>query len=188
MTWMPHSVVLIHLVYRLTFSYPEESWHQRCGDATLYWDWLPLNERGVASEKHSFFKEGEVNPRTLPRPDISYAVNLVSQFMHCPRTSHLRQAYFSLSLKHTLTFCLKRSPNSLQKMSAYSDADWAGCPDDRRSTSGLSIWVLILSPGAKGNKIPFRSQVGEIHVWFHCYLSGSRESKKLAYPALFTVW
>lgn len=42
-------------------------------------------------------------------------------------------------LKHTLTFGLNRSPNSLHQLSAYSDADWAGCPDDLRSTSGYSV-------------------------------------------------
>lgn len=44
-------------------------------------------------------------------------------------------------LKHTLTFGLNRSTNSLHQLSAYSDADWAECPDDRRSTSGYSVHI-----------------------------------------------
>jgi hypothetical protein len=32
----------------------------------------------------------------------------------------------------------KKSPSTL--VSAFSDADWAGCPDDRRSTGGFAVY------------------------------------------------
>lgn len=42
---------------------------------------------------------------TLPRLDIAYAVNLVSQFMHCPHPSHLQAVKRILSyLKDTMVF------------------------------------------------------------------------------------
>jgi histone deacetylase 1/2 len=44
--------------------------------------------------------------------------------------------YIKGTLKVGLTF--KRSSSSL--LSAFSDADWAGCPDDRKSTGGFAIF------------------------------------------------
>ena len=76
------------------------------------------------------------------RPDISYAVYQVSQFMSSPR--HLQ-----LAAVHRIIRYLRGSPTrglffptdtSLQLV-AYSDADWAGCPDTRRSTTG---WCMFL--------------------------------------------
>ncbi|XP_042505564.1 uncharacterized mitochondrial protein AtMg00810-like [Macadamia integrifolia] len=33
------------------------------------------------------------------------------------------------------------SPSGLVTLAAYSDADWAGCPDDRCSTTGFGIFL-----------------------------------------------
>jgi hypothetical protein len=35
--------------------------------------------------------------------------------------------------------CIRKSPST--EVSIYTDADWAGCSDDRRSTSGYAIYV-----------------------------------------------
>nr|CAD1824666.1 unnamed protein product [Ananas comosus var. bracteatus] len=74
---------------------------------------------------------------TITRPDISYAVNLVSKFMHSPQTSHMN------SVNRILRY-LKSDPgkgilmrkNGNLNIVGYSDADWAGCPIDRHSTTG----------------------------------------------------
>ena len=62
--------------------------------------------------------------------------------MHAPRDSHwtlvkriLRYIRGTMSLGLTLT-----ASTSLE-MVAYSDADWAGCPDTRRSTSGYCVYL-----------------------------------------------
>ncbi|CAH9072952.1 unnamed protein product [Cuscuta epithymum] len=67
----------------------------------------------------------------LTRPDITYVVHLVSQFMHAPRTSHLLAVkriyrYLQGTTTHGLWM---RSDKNISVIVAYSDADWAGCPD-----------------------------------------------------------
>lgn len=71
----------------------------------------------------------------MTRPDLAYAVNQVCQFMHQPRTSHLAAVKRILRyIKSTVDFGLRITKSADHSLIAYSDADWAGCPDDRRST------------------------------------------------------
>jgi hypothetical protein len=44
-------------------------------------------------------------------------------------------------VKSTLSSGLHISAGSIQTLTAYSDADWAGCPDSRRSTSGFCVYL-----------------------------------------------
>ncbi|XP_042956257.1 uncharacterized mitochondrial protein AtMg00810-like [Carya illinoinensis] len=79
---------------------------------------------------------------TTTRPDISYAVHQVSQFMSSPWHLHLVAVrciirYLRGSPTHGLFF---PTGSSLQLV-AYSDADWVGCPDTHRSTTG---WCMFL--------------------------------------------
>ena len=78
---------------------------------------------------------------TFTRPDLSYAVNHVFQFMHQPTNHHLVAAkrflrYVQGSLHHCLTFRL--GPLSL---TAFTDFDWAGDLMDRCSTTGLLVFL-----------------------------------------------
>uniref|UniRef100_A0A2N9HNQ0 Reverse transcriptase Ty1/copia-type domain-containing protein n=1 Tax=Fagus sylvatica TaxID=28930 RepID=A0A2N9HNQ0_FAGSY len=74
---------------------------------------------------------------TVTRPDISYAVHIVSQFMAAPRSLHYAAVLRILRyLKGTLFHGLHFSSQSSLTLQAYSDADWAGDPTDRRSTTG----------------------------------------------------
>lgn len=61
----------------------------------------------------------------LTRPDLSFAVNAVAQFMCAPRLPHLVAAKRILRyVKGTLNFGLSFSPQSGDaRLSAYSDAD-----------------------------------------------------------------
>jgi hypothetical protein len=74
---------------------------------------------------------------TVTRPDLAYAVHLVSQFMTTPRLVHyvavLRILYY---VKGALFHGLPFSSYSSLDLRVYSDADWAGDPTDRRSTTG----------------------------------------------------
>ena len=79
---------------------------------------------------------------TITRPDVSYAVNRVCQFLHAPTTSHWSAVkrilrYVCLTASHGLL--LQRAPS--YEISAFSDADWAGSPDDRRSTGGYAVFL-----------------------------------------------
>jgi hypothetical protein len=44
-------------------------------------------------------------------------------------------------LRGTISLGLRLSKSSSTVVSAFSDADWAGCPDDRRSTGGFAVYV-----------------------------------------------
>jgi histone deacetylase 1/2 len=80
---------------------------------------------------------GALQYLTLTRPDIAFSVNKVCQFLHAPTTVHwtiLR--YVSGTSQIGLT--IRRSSSTL--VSAFSDADWTGCVDDRRSTGGFAVY------------------------------------------------
>jgi hypothetical protein len=79
---------------------------------------------------------------TLTHPDLAYAVQQVCLFMHDPREPHLALLKRILRyLKGTLSFGLHIGVGPAQSLTAYSDADWAGCPDSRRSTSGYCVYL-----------------------------------------------
>nr|GEW90284.1 ribonuclease H-like domain-containing protein [Tanacetum cinerariifolium] len=74
---------------------------------------------------------------TFTRPDISYAVQHVCLHMHDPREPHLSALKRILRyVQGTLSYGLQLFSSSTTYLVAYSDADWAGCPTTRRSTSG----------------------------------------------------
>lgn len=84
---------------------------------------------------------GALQYLTLTRPDISFAVNKVCQFLHAPTTVHWTGAkrivrYVRNTLNTELTF--SKSPSSL--VSAFTDSDWAGCLDDISSTGGFAVF------------------------------------------------
>lgn len=85
---------------------------------------------------------GALQYLTLTRPDLSYAVNQVCQYLHAPSIVHrsavkriLRYVQGTISLG----LCFKKS--SYMVVSAFSDADGAGCTDDRRSTRGFVVFL-----------------------------------------------
>ena len=79
---------------------------------------------------------------TNTRPDIEYAVNLLSQFMTTPRHLHL------VAARHIIQYLLGTPNHGLffpagtsLELTAYSIADWVGCQDTRQSTTG---WCMFL--------------------------------------------
>ena len=76
------------------------------------------------------------------RPDIAYAVSVVSQFMHSPSVSHRNAVDRILRyLKSAPGKGLMFSKNRDLEVVGYTDADWAGFVIDRRSTSGYFTFV-----------------------------------------------
>jgi len=77
------------------------------------------------------------------RPNISHVVNSVIQFLHAPTTNHFQVVKCILRyVKGTFYFNIsfQRSTTSTT-LTVYFDADWAGCPNTRRSTFGYSIFL-----------------------------------------------
>uniref|UniRef100_A0A2N9I8W4 Integrase catalytic domain-containing protein n=1 Tax=Fagus sylvatica TaxID=28930 RepID=A0A2N9I8W4_FAGSY len=97
---------------------------------------------------------------TVTRPDISYAVHQVSQFMSAPRSTHYAAVLRILRyLKGTLFHGLHFSAQSPLTLRAYSDADWAGDPTDRRSTTGYCFLLgsSLISWRSKKQSVVARS-------------------------------
>uniref|UniRef100_A0A2N9GXF4 Reverse transcriptase Ty1/copia-type domain-containing protein n=1 Tax=Fagus sylvatica TaxID=28930 RepID=A0A2N9GXF4_FAGSY len=97
---------------------------------------------------------------TVTRPDISYAVHIVSQFMAAPRSLHYAAVLRILRyLKGTLFHGLHFSSQSSLTLQAYSDADWAGDPTDRRSTTGYCFLLgdSLISWRSKKQSVVARS-------------------------------
>uniref|UniRef100_A0A2N9GR01 Reverse transcriptase Ty1/copia-type domain-containing protein n=1 Tax=Fagus sylvatica TaxID=28930 RepID=A0A2N9GR01_FAGSY len=85
---------------------------------------------------------GALQYLSLTCPDIAFAVNKLSQFMHKPTVLHWQSAKRLLRyLKQTLTFGLQIYRTSCNTLQAFSDADWAGSRDDRRSTGSFCIFL-----------------------------------------------
>jgi hypothetical protein len=99
---------------------------------------------GEAFDDPSLYRSivGSLQYLSLTRLDVSFAVNKVCQFLHRPTIHHWAAVKRILRyLKHTLYHGLLLCRNSAPQLHAYSDADWAGCLDDRRSTGGYCIFL-----------------------------------------------
>jgi histone deacetylase 1/2 len=85
---------------------------------------------------------GALQYLTLTRPDIAFSVNKVCQFLHAPTSVHWTAAKRILRyVKDTASLGLTFARSSSTLVSAFSDADWAGCLDDRRSTGGFAVFL-----------------------------------------------
>ncbi|XP_071695922.1 uncharacterized mitochondrial protein AtMg00810-like [Rutidosis leptorrhynchoides] len=78
---------------------------------------------------------------SLTRPNIAYAVHVLSQYMHAPLQSH-----FDLAFK-VLRYLKGASGKGIQMMKgkgyslyAYCDSDWAKCKLDRKSVTGYLVF------------------------------------------------
>jgi hypothetical protein len=85
---------------------------------------------------------GALQYATITRPDLIFVVNKASQFMAEPTESHWQLVQRILRyMQGTLSYGLTFRAWSTLSIHAYCDADWAGCPDDRRSTTSFAIYL-----------------------------------------------
>ncbi|XP_039158919.1 uncharacterized mitochondrial protein AtMg00810-like [Eucalyptus grandis] len=105
-------------------------------------------DRGISQNDDPILKDpsgyqrlvGKLIYLTTTRPDISYAVHTLSQFMHSPKRSHLEAALKVVKyLKKCLRLGILWSKQCDMKMRAYCGADYATCPTSRRSVTGYCI-------------------------------------------------
>ncbi|KAJ0778869.1 putative RNA-directed DNA polymerase [Helianthus annuus] len=114
-----------------------------------------IPEDGSPMKDHERYRRlvGKLNYLTVTRPDISFVVSVLSQFMATPYTGHWDAALRVLRyLKSTPGLGILYSDQGHcrvgaftedgdGRISGFSDADWAGCPISRRSTTGYCVFV-----------------------------------------------
>jgi hypothetical protein len=81
---------------------------------------------------------------THTRPDLSFAVGLVSQFSQDPHESHWQAAKRILCYIQGTPMYGIHYTSGIPHIVGYTDSDWAGDVDDRKSTSGF---VFCLGSG-----------------------------------------
>ncbi|XP_015888591.2 uncharacterized mitochondrial protein AtMg00810-like [Ziziphus jujuba] len=85
---------------------------------------------------------GALQYLTITRPDISFAVNKLSQFVRAPTLAHWESCKRLLRyLNDTICHGLKIQASSKLCVHAFAYSDWASDKDDRRLTSGYSIFL-----------------------------------------------
>jgi hypothetical protein len=76
------------------------------------------------------------------QPDLAFSINKVCQYLSSPTTAHWTIFKRILRyLKQTMNIGLKITKPTSSILSAFSDADWAGCSDDRKSTGGFVVFL-----------------------------------------------
>ncbi|GKB05825.1 retrovirus-related pol polyprotein from transposon TNT 1-94 [Tanacetum coccineum] len=79
---------------------------------------------------------------TMTRPDISYVVQHLSQFVSSPKYVHLQSAIHLLKyLKGSISKGLFYPVQPHLKVTCFSDADWASCLMTRKSLTGYCIFL-----------------------------------------------
>jgi histone deacetylase 1/2 len=117
----------------------------------------PVNTPMSTTEKLSAFEGDKLGPDdsskyrsivgalqyvTLTRPDISFSVNKVCQYLNSPSTTHMTAVKRILRYLHytqQVGLRIRKSRSTL--VSAFSDADWAGSLEGRRSTGGFAVFL-----------------------------------------------
>ena len=94
------------------------------------------------------------------KPDITFAVSVVSQYMHSSCQGHFHLVYQILRyLKKTLGKGLFFGKEGNRKVEIFTDADWAGSINDRKSTSGYCtrLWGNLVTWHNKKKSVVARS-------------------------------
>ena len=111
----------------------------------------------------------KLNYLTVIRPDITHSVSIVSQYMSSPTVDHwvvVEQilCYLKGAPGHGILY----SNHGHNRLECFTEADWAGSKEDRRSTSRYCVFV-------RGNLISWRGKKHSVV---------SRSSAKFEYRAM----
>ena len=112
------------------------------------------------------------------RPDIAYAVSVVSQFMHAPSEEHMNAVYRILKyLKSAPGRGLLFSKNGVHEIEGYTNSDWARNQTNRRSTLGYFTFV-------EGNLVTWRSKKQKVVA----RSSAEAEYRGMAHGVCELIW
>ncbi|XP_019168356.1 PREDICTED: uncharacterized protein LOC109164057 [Ipomoea nil] len=78
----------------------------------------------------------------ITRPDLSFVVKRLCQFIHKPTKDHWAALKRVLRYIHgTQNLGLRLTTTSSPVVHVFSDFDWAGCSLDRKSTTGYAVFL-----------------------------------------------
>ena len=92
----------------------------------------------------TYFKQivGSLRYLTCTRPDLCYTVGLVSRYIESPRQVHLQVVKRIMCyIKGTTAFGVFYSSSKKIEIVGYSDSDWGGDSDERKSNSGNCFMI-----------------------------------------------
>ena len=105
------------------------------------------------------------------RPDIAFAVSMVSQFMHSPELEHFDVVYRNLRyIKRTPGRGLLFRKRDHLQVEVYTDVDWVRNIMDRRSTSSYCTFIggnLVTWQSKKQNAVGKSSVEAEFRTLAH---------------------
>ena len=121
-------------------------------------------DEGALIEDPSLYRRliGRLMYLTLSRPNICYAVNRLSQFLSTPRQPHMFAAQRVLQYnKGTSGHGIYFPEESDFQLKAFCDANWAGCPNTRKSLTGYCVFFgnSLISWRSKKQIVVSRSSV-----------------------------
>ncbi|XP_049357250.1 secreted RxLR effector protein 161-like [Solanum verrucosum] len=76
----------------------------------------------------------------MTRPDLAFTAQVLSQFMHCPKESHMEAALRAVKyIKETPGLGLLMPAEQTTQLIAYCDSDWGACLETRKSVTGFLV-------------------------------------------------
>ncbi|KAL3346767.1 hypothetical protein AABB24_025289 [Solanum stoloniferum] len=89
---------------------------------------------------------------TMTRPDLSFSVQVLSQYMHSPKESHMEAALRVVRyIKEAPGLGLLMPAGDTNQLLAYCDSDWGSCIETRRS---VTVYLVKLG----GSLISWKSK------------------------------
>uniref|UniRef100_A0A3Q7JAK1 Reverse transcriptase Ty1/copia-type domain-containing protein n=1 Tax=Solanum lycopersicum TaxID=4081 RepID=A0A3Q7JAK1_SOLLC len=107
-----------------------------------YDDMNGLNKEDKLLEDATMYRRlvGKLLYLNVTRPDIAFATQTLSQFLHQPKQSHLNAALKVVRyIKNQAGQGVLLSSKSSKQLKVYCDADWEACLHTRRSVSGFMV-------------------------------------------------
>ena len=121
---------------------------------------------------------GKLNFLSHTRPDLSFSVQTLSQFMHQPRMHHVQALNHVLRyVSHTMGQGIILNATDNLILTTYSDSDWASCPNTRRSVTG---YILLLGESPVSWKSKKQSTISKS--------SSEAEYRAMASASSETTW
>ena len=100
---------------------------------------MDLNGKDV---KETLYRSMIGSHLTASRPDISYSVGVCARYQSKPKESHIYVVKRIMKyVSGTIDFGIWLGKDTTTNLVVYSDADWVGCVDGRKHTTGGCFFI-----------------------------------------------